>query len=477
MDVEILSRIQFAFTVAFHYIYPPLSIGLGICLVLMEGLYLRTGEAIYHKMARFWTKIFGLTFAIGVATGIVMEFEFGTNWSTYSRFVGDIFGSALAAEGIFAFFLESGFLALLLFGWDKVGPRMHFFATCMVCLGAHFSAVWIIVANSWQQTPAGSHLEVAGEAIAWDVTAGAQLTAEQLSQARMVIDDFWAVVFNPSTVDRLTHTVLGAWQAGAFLVISVSVFYLLRNKHLDFARRSIKVGLVVAMLSTMLTLFTGHSSAVGVAENQPSKLAAMEGLWESGPEAPLMLFGWVDTESGQTQGVGLPGLLSWMVGGDTQHEVTGLNDIPESLRPPVQATFQLFHLMVGIGMVLIGLAWLGGLLWWRGLLFDGQSKLVRAYWWVMLFAVLLPQIANQVGWFTAEIGRQPWIVWGYLRTSEGLSKVVTANQVLGSLIGFTLIYGLLFVLFIYLLDKKIRTGPESISGLDDLAGLGRADAV
>ena len=198
MDVLTLSRIQFTLTISFHYIYPPLSIGLGVMLVIMEGLWLKTRKPIYHQMARFWTKVFALTFAIGVATGIVMEFEFGTNWATYSRYVGDVFGSALAAEGIFAFFLESGFLAVLLFGWDKVGRKMHFFATCMVCLGAHFSAIWIVVANSWMQTPAGFH--IVGEGM----------------KARAEITDFWAMVFNPSSMDRLFHTLCGAWQAGAF---------------------------------------------------------------------------------------------------------------------------------------------------------------------------------------------------------------------------------------------------------------------
>ena len=219
MDVLWLSRLQFAFTIAFHYLYPPLSIGLGLLLVAVEGLWLKTKNPLYHQMARFWTKVFALTFAIGVATGIVMEFEFGTNWATYSRYVGDVFGSALAAEGIFAFFLESGFLAVLLFGWDKVGPKLHFFATCMVALGAHFSAIWIVVANSWMQTPAGFH--IVGEGLA----------------ARAEITDFWAMVFNPSSMDRLSHTLAGAWQAGAWLMVSVGAWYLLRRRHRDFALR------------------------------------------------------------------------------------------------------------------------------------------------------------------------------------------------------------------------------------------------
>ncbi|MCK7523304.1 MAG: cytochrome ubiquinol oxidase subunit I [Ignavibacteriales bacterium] len=227
MDVEILSRLQFAFTIAFHYIYPPLSIGIAVNLVIMEGMYLKTKDKFFENMTKFWVKVFALTFAIGVATGIVMEFEFGTNWATYSRFVGDVFGSALAAEGIFAFFLESGFLAVLVFGWDKVGPKMHFFSTIMVSLGSMFSAVWIVVANSWQQTPAGFH--IVGEGI----------------NARAEITDFWAMVFNPSSVDRLLHVVSGAWLAGAFLIISVSAYYLLKDRHIRFAKASIKIALVV----------------------------------------------------------------------------------------------------------------------------------------------------------------------------------------------------------------------------------------
>src|SRR5215469_8865640 len=213
MDVLTLSRIQFGFTIGFHYIYPPLSIGLGVMLVLMEAAWLKTNNTIYLQMAKFWTNIFALTFALGVATGIVMEFEFGTNWAAYSRYVGDVFGSALAAEGIFAFFLESGFLAVLLFGWDRVGRKMHFLATCMVCLGAHFSAVWIVVANSFMQTPSGFH--IVGEGL----------------RARAEITDFWAMVFSPSSMQRLAHVIFGAWLAGSFLVVSVSAFYLLKRRH------------------------------------------------------------------------------------------------------------------------------------------------------------------------------------------------------------------------------------------------------
>ena len=436
MDVELLSRLQFAFTIMVHYIFPPLSIGLGVLLVAMEGMYLRTGNPAHEQMTKFWVRIFGLIFAVGVATGIVMEFEFGTNWSTYSRFVGDVFGSPLAAEGIFAFFLESGFLALLLFGWGRVRPRVHFFATVMVALGSHFSAVWIVVANSWQQTPTGHH--IVGEGI----------------RARAEIVDFWAVVFNPSSVDRLTHTVMGCWQAGAWLVISVSAYYLLKKKHEEIAKTAIRIALVLAMISSLGQLATGHSSAEGVSENQPAKLAAFEGHYPKSEPADLYLVGWVDEGNEKVLGIALPKMLSFMVHGDTNAPVTGLRAFAPEDRPPVNIVFQTYHAMVGIGMALIGLAGLG-LLLLRG------GRLFRTPWLLKLFvaAVLLPQFANQLGWMSAEIGRQPWIVYGLLRRSEGLSRVVTAGQVLWSLIMFGLIYALLLAAFVFLLDKKIKHGP------------------
>jgi len=435
MDLLLLSRIQFAVTIAFHYIYPPLSIGLGILLVIMEAIYLKTRDPKYLAMTKFWAKVFGLTFAIGVATGIVMEFEFGTNWATYSRYVGDVFGSALAAEGIFAFFLESGFLALVLFGWDKVKPAVHMFATAMVCLGAHFSSIWIVVAGSWMQTPAGYH--IVGEGM----------------DARAEITDFWAMVFNPSSMDRLSHVVMGCWQSGAFLVLSISAYYLLKKRHLEFARASMKIGLVLAVVSSLGQLVTGHSSAQIAAQYQPAKLAAIEGHYETTPAA-LYLLGWVDAKSETTHGLKVPGLLSWLVHGDAEKPVTGLKEFAPQDRPPVNVVFQSYHLMVAIGMLLIALSLAGAFLWWRGTLFTNAVILK-----LFVLSVLGPQIANQAGWMTAEVGRQPWIVYGLMRTSEGLSKTVTANMVLGSLIAFTLIYLLLFVLFIYLLDRKIKIGP------------------
>lgn len=437
METEILARVQFALTIAFHYIYPPLSIGLGLLMVVFKGIYLRTGKKEYDTLARFWTRIFSLTFGLGVATGIVMEFEFGTNWATYSRYVGDIFGSALAAEGVFAFALESTCLGIVLFGWNKVKPIWHFLATLGVFLGSMCSAIWIVIANSWQQTPAG--YVVAGEGL----------------QAKAVITDFWAMVFNPSSVDRIWHVWQGAFLAGIFLVLSVHAWYLLKGRHVEISKKAFRVTLIIATVVCLLQLVSGHSSADGVAQNQPEKLAAMEGHFQTGP-ADLYLFGWVDKQNEVTHGVKIPNGLSYMIYYDTAAPVTGLDQYPVEDRPgQVNAVFQFYHIMVAIGMFLIALTLYASFLLWRGKLYDKRWILHIFVW-----SVLLPQIGNQVGWFAAEMGRQPWIVYKLLRTSDALSKSVTANQILFAIILFTVIYIILFALFIYLMNKKIVHGID-----------------
>lgn len=445
MDVEILSRIQFAFTVAFHYIYPPITIGLGLIMVITEGLYLRTGNKIYENMVKFWTRIFALTFGIGVATGIVMEFEFGTNWAAYSRYVGDVFGSALAAEGIFAFALESGFLGVLLFGWNKVSSRVHFISTIGVFVGSMFSAVWIVVANSWQQTPAGYH--IVGEGMS----------------ARAEITDFWAMVFNPSSVDRLLHVWFGAFLAGAFLVISVHAYYLLKDRYVELSQKALKIALMVATVAAIGQLVIGHQSADGVAENQPAKLAAFEGHYPEEAPGDLYLFGWVNKETQEVKGIKLPGGLSFLVDWNFTTPIKGLNAFPEDERPgAVNAIFQFYHLMVAIGLLLIAITVYGTIQWWRGKIFSQ-----RWFLWLLVPAVLLPQISNQVGWFAAEMGRQPWVVYGHLRTADALSESVTASHVIFSLIFFTIIYAILLLLFLYLLNKKIKAGPYDESEIKD----------
>jgi cytochrome d ubiquinol oxidase subunit I len=424
-------------TLAFHYLFPPITIGLGVMLVCMEGTFLLTRRAVFEQLTRFFVKLFGLNFAIGVVTGIPMEFQFGTNWAQYSRFVGDVFGSALAAEGIFAFFLESGFLGLLLFGWDRVRPRTHFFATIMVALGSHFSAIWIIVANSWMQTPAG--FKIVGTGI----------------EARAITTDFFQVVFNPSFLNRLFHTLAGAWQAGAFFVMSVCAWYLLKNRSLEFARAGMRLGLIVAALAATASIILGDFSARQVAYTQPAKLAAMEGVYPPSAPAGLHMFGWVDEASQTVYGPEMPGMLSWLVYFDTHKPVTGLNAFKPEDRPPVNRVFQAFHFMVAIGFASFGLTALG-LIWW------GRGKLWTARWllWPFVFGIIFILVANEAGWMTAEWGRQPWIVYGVMRTNQGVSATVPTGQVWATITLFAIVYSLLLVLYLFLLNEKIQNGPE-----------------
>jgi cytochrome d ubiquinol oxidase subunit I len=439
LDVVLLSRAQFALTVMFHYLFPPLSIGLGAHMVVMEALYLRTRDPRWEALTRFFTKLFAVNFAVGVATGIVMEFEFGTNWATYSRFVGDVFGSALASEGIFAFFLESGFLAVLVFGWDRVSPRVHFLSTVMVFLGSCFSAVWIVIANSWMHTPAGYHLVEHGDGVRAEIT------------------DFWAMVFNPSAMHRLGHVLLGSIILGAFFVMSIMAFYVLKKRHLELAQRAFEVALVLGAASSLAMLASGHAQAVMVAREQPAKLAAFEGHFVTG-EGPTDLYaiGWPDEERSVVDfGIALPGMLSVLVHGDFETPVTGLDRIPDEDEPPVLVPFLTYHLMVGLGMYFIGVTLLGLFLWWRKKLFT-----TRWLMWSFVFSVLGPYVANQAGWVATEVGRQPWVVYGLLRTRDAVSLSVPAEHVLGSIVLFTVIYLALLALWLVVMHEKIKHGPK-----------------
>jgi cytochrome d ubiquinol oxidase subunit I len=443
LDPVLLSRVQFALTIMFHYLFPPLTIGLGGVLVVLEAQHLLKKEVIYHQAARYWTRIFAVNFAMGVATGIVMEFQFGTNWATYSRFVGDVFGSALASEGIFAFFLESGFLAVLVFGWDRVSPRMHFFAACMVALGSAFSAVWIVVANSWQQTPAGFHL----------VTRDGHTRAE--------ITDFWAMVFNPSSMTRLAHVLIGSFILGAFVVMSISAWYLLKGKYTEFARRSFSAALPIAAIFSILAAITGDRHGEIVAKHQPTKLAAMEGYFETAPGgAPFHLFGWPDEKEAKFKyAVEIPGGLSFLVHKNFTTSVPALDQFPRDQWPPVAPTFLSFHIMVGLGTFFIILTLYALYLRWKGRLFQKRWLM-----WVFVVSVLGPYIANQVGWITAEVGRQPWSVYGLLRTADSVSKAVKGSHVLTSIILFGLVYLMLFAVWVYVMNDKIQHGPELTEG-------------
>lgn len=440
VDVVFLSRVQFALTSAFHYIYPPMSIGLGLMLVIFEGVYIKTKKPLYKEITKFWVRIFALTFALGVATGIVQLFGFGTNWSRYSRFVGDVFGSALGAEGVFAFFLEAGFLGIVLFGWERVSARMHYISTILVCAGAHFSAVWITIANSWMQTPTG--FKIVGEG----------------AQARAVVTDFWQMMFNPSSIDRLLHVTLGCWLTGIFLVLSVSAYYVLKKRHLAASAHMMKVGLIAAVVVLVLQLISADISARGVAFHQPSKLAAMEGLYKTEGHAALSVAGWVDEKNQTVRGLKIPGMLSFLIHRNADTPVVGFDQISPQDRPPIQIVFQTYHLMIAM-WILMAFFSVMGLFYWK------RRALKRVKWvlWGLVISVIFPQIANQCGWMTAEIGRQPWVVYGILRTQDGVSPVINAHQVSLSIGMFLVIYALLFVLFLFLLDRKIKHGPEPVT--------------
>ena len=438
MDPTLPARIQFALTISYHYIYPPITIGLGLVLVVLGVLHLVTGNPVWNRALRFWVRLYALNFALGIATGLVQEFQFGTNWSSYSRFVGDVFGSALAAEGIFAFFLESGFLGVMLFAGDRIGPRVQVLSTFFVALGAHFSAIWIVVANSWMQTPAAYHL-VRGPA----------------GDVRAEITSFWGVVFNPSAVDRLLHVLVGAWMTGAFLLLSVSAWYLLRNRHHDFAHACMKVGLVIATLGAIFQVFvSGDQSARYVSAHQPAKFAAMEGHWATGPD-PLAFLGWVDQTAGRTYSLGIPGGTSFLLSFRFDSPVMGLDAIREDLRPPVNWVFQAYHAMIALGVFLLGLSLLSSLLFWRRRLHTTRWVL-----WLLVPGPVYTIAANLAGWWTAEIGRQPFMVYDVLRTSQGVSPNVPAGAVIASIAMFVFMYTLLGALYVYLLNDKIQHGPE-----------------
>ncbi len=437
MDVVMLSRIQFGVAAGFHFIFPPLTLGLTLILLIVEGLYLKRNDEIYKTISDFLVKMVALIFVLGTATGITLEFAFGTNWSEYSRVVGDVFGAPLAAEGILAFFMESIFLGVMVFGRNKVSPKMYFFSAFMVFFGAHLSGLWIIIANSFMQTPAG--FEMVG--------------------GRAVLTNFWEAAINHSTIERFIHVIVASWITGSLMAAGISAWYLIKKQFTEQAKRLITISLVIFIVTSIFQLFTGHAHAVQVAETQPAKLAAYEGLWETQRGANLSVFGIPDEENEVTHlEVGFPKLLSLFVFGDTNAEILGLKEFPVDERPPVLVTFGVYHIMIGLGVYFILISFIGIYLLVR-------KKLINTKWYlfVLLFSIPLPHIANETGWLAAEIGRQPWAVYGILKTSDAASKVVPAGQILFTLIMFILIYSILFYAFIKLMLKIVKKGPAKIS--------------
>ena len=448
MDADLLSRIQFALTASFHFIYPPLSMGLGLMLVVIGLIYWRTKDPKWRRLSFFWVKVYALIFAIGVASGVVQEFEFGTNWAEYSRFVGNVFGSLLAAEGVFAFFLEGGFLGLMIFGGNRLGPRMWLLATFLVVFGAHFSALWIIMANSWMQTPAGFTI------------------ATTPPPARAVMTDFWQTVFTPSFISRLAHVWVASWTVGSALLLSVGAFYLLKKRHVDLAKSMMAVALPFFVVFAILNVtVSGSEQAREVVGNQPIKLASMEGLWQTTSCAPAYVVGWVDEAARTTTGISIPCLLSMLAYWDPNATVQGLNSFGTQPIPPINLVFQAYHGMVGLGFIFVIVAVLGALLFlWKRRLYTSRWML-----WILVVTVFLATASIIAGWWTAEVGRQPWIVYNVLETAKAGSPVVSGVDVLFSLVMFIVLYAILFVLFLYLLNAKIQAGPEPLETAETTA--------
>ncbi len=434
MDVLSLSRLQFAVTAGFHFIFVPLTLGLSLLVAFMESKYVRTGDEMYLRMTKFWGKLFLINFALGVVTGITLEFQFGMNWAEYSKYVGDIFGAPLAVEATLAFFLESTFIGLWIFGWDKISKKLHAASIWIVALAANLSALWILLANGWMQKPVGYLL--------------------RNGRAEMV--DFGALVTNVYGWSKFFHTVLSGYVVAAFFVMGISAYHILRKNQLPFFKASFRIAASFALLTSLLVFATGDFHAAEVAKTQPTKLAAMESVWETQKGAPfnLLVIPDAQNERNSVEAVGIPKLLSYLAYRDANSEVKGLKEFPADMRPPVMATFLSFRVMAGLGMLFMLLAIIAWLKSRKDI--ETSPALLR----IMLYAIPLPYIATQIGWIVAEVGRQPWIVYGLLKTSDAVSKAVAPEQVILSLAGFTLLYGFLAVVDIYLLFKNAKKGPE-----------------
>ncbi len=435
MDIVALSRLQFAVTTMFHFIFVPLTLGLSVLTAWFETRYVQTGDETYLRMTKFWGKLFLINFALGVVTGITQEFQFGMNWAEYSRYVGDIFGAPLAIEATAAFFLESVFIGVWIFGWDKLSKKAHATTIWLAAFGTNLSALWILIANGWMQKPVGFVLR----------------------NGRAEMNDFAAVVFNPYAWFKFLHTVSSGYVLAGFFVMGVAAWHLLKKNEVDFFVCSFKNAAMFALVSSIVVVVTGDFHAVEIAKVQPTKFAAMESVWETQKGAPMHLLLMPDeaNERNAVQGVSVPGALSFLAFHDTNAEVKGLKDFPKDERPPVLPVFLSFRIMAILGTLIIALSLLA-------VIMPRWSKFVdfKIFLFIMVAAIPIPYIAIQLGWLVAELGRQPWAVYGVMKTADGISKSVTSFQVLGSLLGYTALYGFLGAIDIYLLVKYAKKGPD-----------------
>ncbi len=447
MDVIMLSRIQYALTTVFHFFFVPVSIGLVLLVALLETMYVITKNEEYKVLTKFWGKLFLINFAVGVVTGILQEFQFGMNWSNYSRFVGDVFGAPLAVEALLAFFMESTFIGLWIFGWERLSKKVHLACIWLVALGTMLSALWILAANSFMQHPVGF----------------------QMNNGRAEMNDFLALLTNGQLLVEFPHTVFGAYLTGAFLMAGVSAYKLLRRKDVQLFRKSFKISIIVGLISSLIVAFSGHDQAQYLVQTQPMKMAAAEGIWQTTPEkAPWMLFGGIDTDSrSNSYEVNFPlnGLLSYLSYGKFTGSVTGMNELQAQYEqkygagdyiPPVKTTFWSFRFMVAGGGLLILLSLYGAWMLAR----RKMDSMPRWYLWAMTYAIALPFISNTTGWLMTEVGRQPWSVFGLMTTADSISPNVSVGSVLFSIITFTLIYSVLGAVMVYLFVKVIKKGPR-----------------
>jgi cytochrome bd ubiquinol oxidase subunit I len=448
-DALTVSRLQFAFTVTYHYLFPMFTMGLALLIFVLKSLYLRNRDELYNVAARFWGKIFAVTFVMGVVTGIPLEFQFGTNWAAFSQYAGDIIAQTLAMEGAFAFFLESAFVGLFLFGERRFGQRVHWFSSLMVFLGTWASGYFIIATNAWTQHPVGYRV---------------------LENGNIELDNYWAVLLNSWMWAQYAHNMGGAVVCGSFVMAGLGAFYLLANRHEEHGRVFLKVGVIAGVLASLWMLFpTGHFSSEQVAEHQPISLAAMEGLFESERAAGIVLVGQPDVENRSIENpIVVPRALSYLIYQNWNAEVKGLDAFPQKNWPDnIPLLYYSYHVMVGLGSIFIAVMIVAAFLLWRGRLYSSRWML-----WVLMLSIPFPFIANTAGWFTAELGRQPWLAYGLFRTAAGVSPQVSSGSVLFTLIGFAGMYLVMGLLYIVLMVREVDHGPEAeaLEAPEDLAG-------
>src|ERR1051325_10361467 len=435
-----LHRLHFAFTITYHYIFPQLTMGLAPLIVIFKSLALRTGDERYNRAARFWAKIFALNFLFGVITGVPMEFQFGTNWARFAQYAGGVIATSLAMEGVFAFFLESSFLGIFLFGENRFGQRMHWLSAFMVFVGSWVSGFFIIVTDAWMQHPVGYE-------IAADGTAH--------------LNSFWSLLFNEWALWQYLHNMSGALITGSFAMAAAGAFYLLARKHEELARIFTTVGVIAALLASLFQLWpTGDQQGQLVTRYQPATLAAMEGLFHTESRAAIVLLGQPDTDRLQLDNpLYVPGVLSFLTHKRWEAEVKGLTEFPRNLWPDnIPLLYYCYHIMVGLGTIFVAITVVAAFLLWRRKLFQARWML-----WILMLSFPFPYIANTAGWLTAELGRQPWVVYGLLRTEHGFSANVSAGNGLFTLLGFMGMYMVLGILFLMLIWREIMHGPEFLN--------------